>query len=78
MNFIEDFFAYLLENGLQRLRLKNKTVYIIIVVCIICAFMAFALFLFFHAYYIRGTILLLFSLLLVVLFIYSLRKNSKK
>lgn len=75
--FFTELVSFLFSEWLCHLREKHKFLYIFIVGCIIALFAGISVLFYRNGSPVKGTILLIFALLILAFLSYSLRHNSK-
>lgn len=75
--FFTELFSFLFSEWLCHLREKHKFLYIFIMGCIIALFAGIAVFFYRNGSPVKGTVMLIFTLLMLVLLVYSLRQSRK-
>lgn len=76
-DFFEDLFSIFLSEWLYYLQGKHKVLYAFVMGCMIALFAGIAAVFYLNGAPVKGTVLLIFALLTLVLLVYSLRRDPK-
>lgn len=76
-DFFTELFSFFLSEWLCHLQEKHKLLYIFIMGCTIALFAGIAVVFYLSGSPVKGTVMLIFALLILVLLVYSLCQSSK-
>ena len=76
-DFLTELFSFVMTEWLISLREKHKVLYTFIMGCIILLFAGIAVVFYLEAALVKGTVMLIFALLVLALLVYSLRRDPK-
>ena len=76
-DFLTELFSFVMTEWLISLREKHKVLYTFIMGCIIFLFADIAVVFYLEAALVKGTVMLIFALLVLALLVYSLRRDPK-
>lgn len=76
-DFFSGLFSFFLSEGLYYLQEKHKVLYSLVMGCIILLFAGIAVLFYQNGSPVKGTVMLIFALLMLVLLVYSLRQSRK-